>query len=897
MDASSLKGLILRWDEELDLPRHLLSLSAPLTGPSNDDPLTIARNFVLENFGLFRLDSGHLETARVSAMTVDERAGFTRLALEQRVNGIRVFDSDMVFVIDRKGQVLTESGSFIPEIEIHAPEPSTAVLAPEQALALAAASCGAQLKAPIRATLESTPARQRVVFSSEELDSRSEASVVYYAVSPADARVAFQVLLYGVPKMTDSYLVLVDALTGETLKRQRLTYEMANPEGRVFTKENPDVSGTRELVSFAGEALASPQGWVEQGRTSGNNVEVQFNPKAKSKGGDVIEATSDGNFDFPLDLTRPPIESFQASATNLFYWVNVAHDRFYSLGFTESARNFQQENFDRGGRGGDSVLAQTLLSAQLNPSKTPKAMRNNAYFQPTTDGINPMLVMLAWTLLGGVDRDSSYDAGVIIHEYTHGVSTRLTGTDNSIGLASAQGRGMGEGWSDFFAISFLDNGDRALDAPVVVGEYLIGPQGVREFPYSTNFDLNPLTFADIETNTESHAVGTVWCTILYDLRQSLISRYGFEAGREAAEQLVVDGLKLTPFAPSFIDARNAILLADQMTNSGANQGLIWKAFARRGMGASAAATSGDFSSTGIEGIIEGYDVPPQFSAGSLVINDKLPAPAAVGEPLPLVVTDLDLLESASVEVRAANLRTGQEVPLTLEASEPGRFAGGLRISRPEEAGGPLAGLLAEPGDSISITYANARNETGAAEKIVVHTVAARRISIRDEGFEEGAQGWVFLRNGDGNKNLWHITDRLGIGSSHSLYYAKEKPSKSFVPKDSSGAVISTAIDLRGALKPRLEFDYFFNDQPRDFVIAEVLTNFFAPSEDPTRSAVLGLLIPDEAVQHLTFSLRRFENHSSVSLLFLYTASSSGTNRKNSMGIYIDNIRLTALSTQ
>src|SRR6185295_4390282 len=110
--------------------------------------------------------------------------------------------------------------------------------------------------------------------------------------------------------------------------------------------------------------------------------------------------------------------------------------------------------------------------------------------------------------------------------------------------------GMGEGWSDFFAVSLLDDGASALDAPHTAASYVTAQpaRGVREYPYSTRFDLNPLTFGDVAFYPEVHTQGTVWCTILWDMRQLFVERYGFEDGRRAAERLVVDGLKATPIA-------------------------------------------------------------------------------------------------------------------------------------------------------------------------------------------------------------------------------------------------------------------------------------------------------------------------------------------------------------
>jgi hypothetical protein len=52
-----------------------------------------------------------------------------------------------------------------------------------------------------------------------------------------------------------------------------------------------------------------------------------------------------------------------------------------------------------------------------------------------------------------IDRDAALDAQVIIHELTHGLSNRLVG--NSTGLVWRPGAGLGEGWSDFYALAPL----------------------------------------------------------------------------------------------------------------------------------------------------------------------------------------------------------------------------------------------------------------------------------------------------------------------------------------------------------------------------------------------------------------------------------------------------------
>src|SRR5205814_7456536 len=66
---------------------------------------------------------------------------------------------------------------------------------------------------------------------------------------------------------------------------------------------------------------------------------------------------------------------------------------------------------------------------------------------------------------------------------------------------------------------------------------------------------------------------------------------GQNGGNELALKLVMDGLKLQPANPSFLDARNAIIAADQALNGGQDLFQIWSAFARRGLGYSAVDSS------------------------------------------------------------------------------------------------------------------------------------------------------------------------------------------------------------------------------------------------------------------------------------------------------------------
>lgn len=50
-------------------------------------------------------------------------------------------------------------------------------------------------------------------------------------------------------------------------------------------------------------------------------------------------------------------------------------------------------------------------------------------------------------------RDGALDNEIIIHEFTHGVSSRLTGGGNSSNcLETKEAKSLGEGWSDALAL-------------------------------------------------------------------------------------------------------------------------------------------------------------------------------------------------------------------------------------------------------------------------------------------------------------------------------------------------------------------------------------------------------------------------------------------------------------
>jgi extracellular elastinolytic metalloproteinase len=359
---------------------------------------------------------------------------------------------------------------------------------------------------------------------------------------------------------------------------------------------NP-TEGERIIVTDPALDDTSEFGWHSTGSesyisTRGNNGIAQYN----HDGSDEYEnkprpSDPDLKFEYEYSPDEADFASYSnASTTQLFYTANTYHDLLYLLGFTEAAGNFEVNNNGAGGQGNDFVI----LNAQDGQRK------NNAFMLTPPDGTPGRMWMLMFNRTTP-ERDSAFDAGVIIHEYTHGLSTRLTGgPGNSNCLNLFESGGMGEGWSDFMATAIrLKSGDtRDTDYPL--GEWISGNEaGIRAFLYSTDMNVNPYVYSNNnDFNARVHSMGTVWATMLYEVLWNLIDKHGkndnpvpdFDSngvptdGKYLTLKLVIDGMALQPCNPTFVAARDAILDADQALTGGQNICEIWTAFAKRGLG-------------------------------------------------------------------------------------------------------------------------------------------------------------------------------------------------------------------------------------------------------------------------------------------------------------------------
>ena len=301
----------------------------------------------------------------------------------------------------------------------------------------------------------------------------------------------------------------------------------------------------------------------------------------------------------------------------------------------------------------------------------------------TCDSIKLYLPNVVVTLLGsgGVPFDSDYDNGIIVHEYGHGISTRLTGGAGTSSCLNNQEQ-MGEGWSDWYGLMLtMKEGDTA-EMGRGIGTYVLGQAptvpGIRPHRYSTDMTVNPHTYANITTVSVPHGVGSVWCAMLWEMTWALIENYGFDSdlihgtgGNNIAMKLVTEALKLQPCSPGFVDGRDAILLADQVLYDGAHQCLIWKAFAKRGLGYSADQGSTNSRSDGTEA----FDLPPSCRLSIQKMVDK--PFASPGDTVHYQFTLINLNSEVLQNVRLSDTLSWNTSYLDGSASDGGVFINGI----------------------------------------------------------------------------------------------------------------------------------------------------------------------------------------------------------------------------
>ncbi|NDJ12164.1 MAG: hypothetical protein EBY17_13385 [Acidobacteriia bacterium] len=706
-------------------PTHRFSSVGALTRPSGSPAAEIGLDYLRASAGELKLDAPGISGAYLATQYKTDHNGVTHLIFKQQFRGMNVLNAEWTINIDRDGQILNSGGMLFnaPADDMPLPGPTTILEAARSALRTVNPKL-AETFAP-RTSVRRTEMQGAIRLSAPGLPEDMEGELVWYAVRGL-VRPAW--LIY----LTDEdgysrYATVVDNDSRKTLAIQPLTLFQAPQKGLVFERESPQPNpnpGTiltaappivpRTLQPLTGDIKASPLGWISTNRTEGNNAVVGENLLGTRflTTPDMTSAPN-GDFSFPLLLGPGSMNSLaykDAANVNLFYWINRTHDLLYLSGFDEPAGNFQQDNFGKGGAAGDPIYAYSHFGA-ANPGTTAQFL--NAFFtrRSVNDGAQSMIAMFigrpgpADTLPpANFFTDGSLDSGIIIHEYTHGVSGRLARQS----YTTFQGAAMGEAWSDFFGLEFLLPAGAPPDGYYPTAEYFDQTFGVGDFrtrPYTTDIATNPLTFAhlgNVNYYPEVHADGEIWFLALWEARSALIQQFGDAEGRRRIRMLALDGMKLSPPAATMVDMRDAVLLADRVDFKGASQDQLWAAFAKRGLGATA------YSSSGMTvHVVPSFDLPS--ATGRLKFYDD---PFIIGESVRVILQDSNFSQPTVLVQLTSSSGDLEDLVLTRNGSVYlGTIASSGNIIL--QKNGTLNII---PGDYIDVFYAD--RDAGSSFKLV-----------------------------------------------------------------------------------------------------------------------------------------------------------------------------------
>ncbi|KAJ7696956.1 Fungalysin metallopeptidase-domain-containing protein [Mycena rosella] len=399
------------------------------------------------------------------------------------------------------------------------------------------------------------------------------------------------------------YEAFVDAHSGKFVSSIDL---VSNAVYRALPIFKQDLTEGFEFIENPQDPVSSPLGWHNDGTTatndtSGNNALVYFdqdttNTTVQSAPGLVFNYTQDP------DVSPSVKMNLDAARTNVFYILNTMHDIAYKYGFTEATFNFQQTNFGGVGLGGDRVLASVQNSLGIdnaNFATPPEHVTSSATHIPGQSG---QMNMYLWDITDPM-RDGALENDIVSHENTHGITNRMTGGGTGRCLQIVESQGLGEGWSDAMA-----DWTEQVSAPIsdfTLGSYVNGGVPIRSKPYSTNSTVNPYTYSTLLAVGSKRKIGEIWANMLHNVHAALVAAHGFSQtartdpsgseGNVVFLHLFLDALPLQPCQPDFLQARDAIIQADQNRYSGSNKCLLWKEFASRGLGFKAFDYTDDFS--------------------------------------------------------------------------------------------------------------------------------------------------------------------------------------------------------------------------------------------------------------------------------------------------------------
>ncbi|MEV6524934.1 M36 family metallopeptidase [Longispora sp. NPDC051575] len=623
--------------------RQVSKLDGFLTSASKTAPEGVALGFLRDHAAALGLTAKDISGLSLRKAYTDVE-GTTHLSYVQSVNGVPLFGNGFKAHVAKNGALISIDGS-----------PATALPTGFAKSKLDASSARAKAVADVKGDAKASAVAKTAGTATSFANGDHAQQVVFLTVG--GPRLAWQTIV--APSKGEQYIHVLDAESGQTLYRRSLVSHAADEAtGSVFEQFPGALRGgdsqTKSLPGLSKDAtkLEGVAGHVYLDLNNNNAADPNEEVGPKGPNGDFsypftnfikkVGAPCSSHYQCSWDPKTPGSwqTNSKQNAVQMYYYLGRFHDHLEAgpIGFTREAGNFDT-------RDGDGIQGEAMDGANTD-NGMPGGNSNNANMSTPPDGFAPRMQMylffddgsFPWTAANSGD-----DASILYHEFTHGLSNRLVVDAMGVStLGNLQAGSMGEAWSDWYAMDFLVGegytNDRKLVGDVRTGEYVgHGLDSVRSQPIdckvSSTDDPNcPGTpgagpggytygdFGKVIGRPEVHADGEIWASTLWDLRR--------EVGSSVARSLVTRAMELSPSNPSYLDERNAILLADTVVFGGAYHKKIWEVFATRGMGFFAAATNGDDAAPA-----EDFSTPPPAGTPTYSVTGKV-TNSASGAPVP-----------------------------------------------------------------------------------------------------------------------------------------------------------------------------------------------------------------------------------------------------------------------
>jgi len=319
----------------------------------------------------FLRDKGHSASSLKSLVAVSEnrveRTGITHHRMGQQVSGLEVYGAYSKIAIDSEGRIVSAIDRLVDTEGGVRPAKIREARALELAL--------------------------NALYGSERPEMHERPTIERVAVPMNDGSLREGFLVETWTEETNQlHHTLVSGL-GQILNIELRT---ASDSYKVFTVD-PNTTPQTTVNGPAPGGQISPDGWLyTSGHTtfdiSGNNVHAYLDTDANNASDGGGTQVTDGNFTTTANFSQQPSTSTNKAVAvqNLFYLNNVMHDTLYGYGFTEAVGNFQENNFGRGGLGGDSVNAEAQDGSGTD----------NANFSTPSDGNKPRMQMYLFNGVG-----------------------------------------------------------------------------------------------------------------------------------------------------------------------------------------------------------------------------------------------------------------------------------------------------------------------------------------------------------------------------------------------------------------------------------------------------------------------------------------------------------------